>query len=129
MHKLPNANRSTVAIAAHAESHQRPIGQHCPSGNRRHAPMHRVKTVGAAHEVSRTLRRATDTAQLCHTLRLHAHFVHGVDNALGNRVMTTASAKSSLAAAIVDDGKANPVHLGSRRTARCRGHLTCPPWS
>src|SRR5207253_9961101 len=41
----------------------------------------------AAHEISRTLGRAADSARLDYALRLHTHLVHGIDNALGNRVM------------------------------------------
>ena len=85
--------------------------------------MHSVETVRATHEISGTLRRATDAAQLGHAFRLDAHLVHGVNDALRNRVVAATGAQSSFPASVIKHRKANPVRLRSRRTSRGRGHL------
>jgi len=43
---------------------------------------------------------------------LNAHFVHSVDNALGDGVVAAAGAEGGLAAAVLDDGQADAVGFG-----------------
>ena len=84
--------------------------------------MHAVEAVRAAHEVGRALRRAADAADLHHALRLNAHLVHGVDDALGDGVVAAAGAQRRLAAAIVKT--VSPMRLVFGRSACSRGrHL------
>ena len=73
--------------------------------------MHAVEGVRAAHEVGRALGRAADAAHLHHALRLHAHLEHGVDDALGDGVVAAAGAERRLAAAVVNDRKADVIHF------------------
>ena len=80
----------------------------------------RIEAVGAVHEVSGTLRRATDSAQLRDPLRLHAHVIHGFDDALGDGVMAATGAQSGLAAFVVDDAQSNAVCF--RFGGRCGRH-------
>src|SRR5208282_3192913 len=99
--------------------------------------MHGVKAVRTVHEVSRTLRRASDAAELGNALRLHAHFIHRVNDAFGNCVVSATRAERSLPAAIVNHLQSNPVGLWSRNWSRNRWrrvggsgpHVTCPPSS
>ena len=44
-------------------------------------------------------------------LRLNAHLVEGIDDALRDRIVAAAGAERRLAAAIVENLKANPVRL------------------
>ena len=91
--------------------------------------MHRVETVGAAHEIGRALGRAADSTQLGHALRLHAHFVHGIDDALGDRVVAAAGTERRLAATVVDYCEADAVRFWGRRAGGCARHIICPPLS
>src|SRR3984893_9138375 len=77
--------------------------------------MHGVETVRTVHEVSRTLRRTPDPTQLRDPLRLHAHVIHGFDDALGDGVMAAAGAQSGLSAFVVNYGQADMVRLWFRR--------------
>ena len=104
--ELADADGGGVAVAADAERDQVAIRQHGAGRDRGHASMHGIEAVRAAHEVRRTLGRAADAAGLDHALGRHAHFVHGVDDALGNCVVAAAGAQRGLAAAIVEDGQA-----------------------
>src|SRR5580704_11209347 len=91
--------------------------------------MNRVEAVRAAHEVRRTLRRATDAGHLENTLGLDAHLIKGVNDALGNRVVAASGAQCGLAAAIVEDGKPDSIRLGcglGRRRGCGRHYL--PSW-
>ena len=81
------------------------VGQDGAGGDRRHAPVHAVEAVRAAHEVGRALGRAADAAHLHHPLRLDAHLEHGVDDALGDGVVAAAGAERGLAAAISRTGR------------------------
>src|SRR5450432_4000995 len=83
--------------------------------------MYSVEAVGACHEVGRSFRRASDAAQLGHALRLNAHFVHGVNDAFGNRIVAAPRAQRSLSAAIIEDGKSQAIGFRSR-TGWCGGH-------
>ena len=65
--------------------------------------MQRVKAVRAADEVRWGLGRAADAREFEHALRLHAHLIHSVDHALGDRVVSAAGTKRSLAAAVLDN--------------------------
>ena len=87
------------------------IGQHSAGGDRGHAAVNRVEAVRAAHEICRAFGRASNAAGLDHALRLDAHFVHGVDDALGDCVVAAAGAQRGLAAAVVENGQANAVGL------------------
>src|SRR5580704_18062827 len=79
--------------------------------------MHGVEAVRTVHEVSRTLRRAPDSTQLRHPLRLHTHVIHGFDNPLGNGIVAATGAQGSLAALVINNGESNAVGFGfsSRR--------------
>ena len=74
------------------------VGQHGAGGDRGHAAVHAVEAVRAAHEVRRALGGAADAAHLHHALGLHAHLVHGVDDALGDGVVAAAGTERGLAA-------------------------------
>src|SRR5437660_8334621 len=91
--------------------------------------MDRIEAVRAAHEISRTLGRAADSARLDYALRLHTHLVHGIDNALGNRVMAATGAQRCLPAAIIQNGQADAVGLGRRSAGRSSRHVISPPCS
>ena len=113
--ELADADGGGVAVAADAERDQIAIGQHGAGGHRRHAAMHRVEAVRAAHEISRALGRAADAAHLDDALGLDAHFVHGVDDALGDGIVSAAGAQRGFAALVVDDRQANAVVFGAGR--------------
>src|ERR1039458_3402733 len=139
MDKLPGADRNRVSDAGHAEGGQVLVRQHRSRRYRRHAAMHGVEAVRAVHEISRTLRRAADAAELRDALRLHTHFIHRVNDALGNRVMPATGTERRLPAPIVDDLQSDAVSLWSwsrswsrssyRRISRCGPHVTYPPSS
>ncbi len=80
-------------------------------GDRRHAAVHAVEAVRAAHEVGRALGGAADAGELHHALGLDAHLVEGVDDALGDGVVAAAGAERGLAAAVVEDRQADAVGL------------------
>ena len=129
MNKLADADGSGVAIAADAERNQIAIGQHRAGGDRGHASMHRVEAVRTVHEIGGTLGGAADAAQLGDALGLHAHVVHGFDDALGDGVMAAAGAQRGLAALVVDDAQADAVSFGFEIwVQRCVVAITCPPW-
>src|ERR1035441_2278166 len=96
-----------------------------------------VEAVRPVPEVSRTLRRTTDAAELRDPLRLHPHFIHRVNDAFGNRVVPATGAERSLAATIVNHLQSNAVRLWLRRRSRncsrrisgCVPHVTYPPSS
>src|SRR5208282_5755187 len=100
VNKLADADGSGVAVTADPERDQIAIGQHRSGGDRGHASVHGVEAVGAIHEVRRTLGGATDSAQFRDTLGLHAHFVHGFDDAFGNGVVAATGAERGLATLI-----------------------------
>ena len=128
--ELPDADGGGVAVAADAEGNQLMVGQQGSGCDRGHAAVHGVEAVGAAHEICRALRGAADAAGLDHALGLHAHFVHGVDDALGNRIVAAAGAKRGLATAVVENGQANAIDFGCGCGCAGRGrHLTFPPCS
>src|ERR1700704_2386668 len=89
--------------------------------------MHGVKAVRAIHEISRALRGTSNADELRDTLRLHAHFIHRVNDAFGNRIVPATRTERRLPAAIVNDLQTNAVGLWSRRwcwrVRRCRPHL------
>src|SRR5208337_523904 len=101
--------------------------------------MHGVKAVRPVHEVGRTLRRTADAAELRDALGLHAHFIHSVNDAFGNRVMPATGAKRGLPAPIVDNLQSNAISLRSwsrnwswssyRCVSGCIPHVTYPPSS
>ena len=111
VHELAHADRSGVAVAADAQRHHRAVGQQRAGRDRRHAAMHAVEAVRAAQEIGRALRRAADAGELHHALRLDAHLVERIDDALGDGVVAAARAKRRLAAAIVEHLQADPVRL------------------
>ena len=121
--ELSHADGSSIAVAADAERHQIAVGEHSARGHRSHAAMHRIEAVRAAHEVRRALGGAADAAELDHALRLDAHFVHGVDDALGNGVVAATRAERGLASAVIDNGEADAVGLRRRRGGWCGRHL------
>ena len=88
------------------------VRQHRAGRHRRHASVHGVEAVRAAHEIGRALRRAADARHLDDALRRDAHLVEGVDDALGDGVVAAAGAQRGLAAAIVEHGQADAVGLG-----------------
>src|SRR5205823_11812663 len=102
VYKLTDADRSGVAIAADTQGDQAMVRQNRSRSKRRHPSVHRIKAVRAAHEVRRTLRRAPDTTHLRYTLGPHPHLVHGIDNALRDRIVPTTGAQGGFAASIVD---------------------------
>ena len=115
VNKLAHADRSRVAVAGDAERHAWCGWPACaPVVTEGMRPCTLLKLVRAAHEVGRALRRAADAAHLHHALGLHAHLIHGVDNALGDCVVAAAGAKRRLAAAILNNRKADVIHFGSR---------------
>src|ERR1700676_1975301 len=89
--------------------------------------MHGVKAVRAIHEISRALRGTSNAAELRHTLRLHAHFIHRINDTFRNRVMSATSTERRLPTAIVNHLQSNAVGFwrGSWcwRVRRCRPHL------
>src|SRR5206468_9749055 len=99
------------------------VGTHRSSCDRGHASVDRVEAVRAVHEVCRTLRRAADPAELGYALGLDAHFVHGVNDALGDGVVSATGAKRGLAAAVVDDLQAYPVYFWFGRAGGSGSHL------
>ena len=127
VNKLSNANGGRIAVAAHSESNQLMICQHGAGGDRRHAAVHSVEAVRAAHEICRALRGASDAAGLDDAFGLYSHFVHGIDDAFGNRVMATAGAKRGLAATIVENGETNTIDFRCGRRCAGRRHVICPP--
>ena len=112
VYKLAHADRGRVAVAGDADGGHRMIGQDGAGGDRRHTPMHAVEAVRAAQEVGRAFGRAADAAHLHHPLRLDAHLIERVDDALADGVMAAAGAERALAAAVFEDGKADVVHFG-----------------
>src|SRR5258708_24810413 len=68
MHELPDADRSRVAVAAHAEGHQCPIRQHCAGGDRGHASVHGVKAVGAGRSEEHTSELQSPDHLVCRLL-------------------------------------------------------------
>src|SRR5271167_1415915 len=60
-----------------------------------------------AYFMNRTLRRAANSAQLRDALGLHAHVIHGFDDALGNGVVAATCAQGGLAALVVNHRQAN----------------------
>src|SRR3954467_15692115 len=77
-----------------------------------------------AHEVSRALRRAANTAHLHHALGLHAHLIHGIDDALRDCVVTAPCAKRGLTPAIFKYWKPDVIDLGAWSRRR-RSSLGC----
>ena len=77
-------------------------------------PCTELKAMRPVHEIGRALRRAADPAELRHALRFYSHFVHRIDDAFRNRVMSAAGAQRGLAAAIIDDLQSDAIRLRSR---------------
>src|SRR5262249_33148811 len=96
--ELADADRARVAVAAHADRDELVVREHRAGADRRHAPVDRVEAVRAAEEVRRALARAADARQLDHLLRIDAHLVKRVDDALADRVVAAARAQRRLAA-------------------------------
>ncbi len=113
MNKLAHADGGRVAVAGDANRRHGVVGHDGAGGDGRHAPMHAVEAERTAHEVGRALGRAADAAHLHHPLRLDAHLEEGVDDALGDSVVAATGAERALAAAIIEDGKADVIHFGS----------------
>src|SRR5262252_6781042 len=65
--------------------------------------MDRVESVRRAQEIRGAFARAADAGQLDDALRVDAHFEKRVNDAFGNRIVTTARAERGLAA-FIDDG-------------------------
>ena len=95
--------------------------------------MHRVEAVRPAHEVCGSFRRTANAAGLDEQLGLHAHLVHGFDDALGDRVVAATRAQRGLPALVIHYGEADAVGLWSGRIRVrlwCGRLSTCPPcWS
>ena len=127
VNELAHADGGRVAVAGDAQHRHGVVGQNGAGGDRRHAPVHAVEAVRAAHEVGRALRRAADAAHLHHALRLDAHLEHGVDDALGDGVVAAAGAERRLAAAILKDRKADVVDFGAGALV-LRLPFRGPPW-
>src|SRR5476649_2882783 len=71
--------------------------------------MHGVEAMCAVHKIGRGLGRAADTGELGDVFRLHAHFIHGVNDALGNGVVAAARAQRGLAPAIIENAQPDMV--------------------
>src|SRR5258708_5982319 len=83
-----------------------------------------------AHEIGRTLGRTPDAGELHQALRLNAHLVESIYDALRYCIVAAAGAERCLAAAIVQDLKTYPVCLDCwfgcfhrSRSSGCRCHL------
>ncbi len=127
VYELSDADGGGVAVTAYAEGNQFVVGQHGTGRNRGHAAVHSVEAVGAAHEIRRALRGAADSAGLDDPLGLYAHFVHGVDDAFGNRVVAAAGAQRGLAAPVVQNCQADAIDFGCGRAGWCGRHVICLP--
>ena len=90
VNELANTDGSRVAIAADTDSKELVIRQHRAGSHGWHTSVHGIKAVGTSHEVRRGLRGAADAAGLDDALGLDTHFVHGVDDALGNSIVAAA---------------------------------------
>ena len=113
---------------AYAQGNQIPVSQHGARGNGGHAPVQRVHTIGGAQKIGRALRRAADARKLGHTMRFNAHFVAGLDYALGDSVMTAPGAERALVALVVGYLEADAVDFGRRcRRNGYGGHVSSVP--
>src|SRR5271157_678867 len=93
--------------------------------------MNRVEAVRAAQKIGGSLRGAADAAGLDDELGLDAHLEHGLDDALGNRIVAASSAERGFSALVVDDGEADAVGLwpgcrGSGLNSRGRHSVAFP---
>ena len=109
--ELADADRCRVAVAGDTQAHQGAVGQQRAGGNRWHPPMHRVESVGAAHEVGRRLRGAADAGELGHALWGDAELEHRFEDALADGVVAAACAESGLSALVVGLGEPDAVGL------------------
>ncbi len=126
VNELADADGGGVAVAADAEGDQIAVGEHGAGGDGGHASVHGVEAVRTVHEIRGALRGAADAAELDDALGLHAHVIHGFDDALGDGVVAAAGAERGLAAFVLDDGEADAVGFGFWRLVVVA--IIFPPW-
>src|ERR1700730_11894062 len=73
--------------------------------------MHAVERVRTTHEVGWALGGATNTGELHQALRLDAHLVKSVDDALRDGIVAATGTKRRFAAAVVENLKTDPVRF------------------
>ena len=112
VNELADADGGGVTVAADAERDQIAIGEHGAGGDGGHASVDRVEAVRTVHEVRGAFGGAADAAELGDALGLHAHVIHGFDDALGDGVVAAAGAERGLSAFVLDDAEADAVGFG-----------------
>src|SRR6185312_8675379 len=92
MDELADTDGGGIAVAADAQRLQAAVGQHGAGGYARHAAVDGVEPEGAAEEVRGRLAGAADAAELDEVIRLDAHLVAGINDALADGVVAAAGA-------------------------------------
>ena len=109
MHELADADRAGVAVTADADRNELPVRQHRARANRWHAAVDGIEAVRSAEKVRGALARTADARQLDHPAGVDTHLEEGIDDALGNRVVSAPCAQRRFAAAIRHDFQSDPV--------------------
>ena len=109
MGELAEADRGGIAIAGDPEIDQVAIGEIGAGQHRGHAPVHAVKAVRLAEEISRRLRRTADAGQFGNAMRRQRQLEAGLDDGGADRIMATAGAQCRHRALVVAMGVAQRV--------------------
>ena len=118
VHELPDADGGRVAVAADAEQRSSCwLASTAPVATDGMRPCTELKLCERLMKYAGLFDEQPMPRHLHHALGLHAHLVHGVDDALGDGVVAAAGAERGLAAAIVEHCKPDAIGLWGRSAA------------